>query len=174
MRKTFLAFPLLFLMVGPLTSTYGVEKEGDEEMSFFIEPNVTSGRIMVDILRDNHDTVWDFQFPASLTEQVPSEHSIFKEIKVSGGQGSYQIKGLCKPTNRHFFYTVEDGHHEYIRETKVDLGEKNQEWSPFSIVISIPSENLLDNGTFILNLYERNEKGGIINSYPVILEKFYP
>jgi len=106
------------------------------------------------------------------TVNVPAKNPIFKQIKVSGENGIYQVKGLAKPENRIFYYTVEDGHHQQIEETKMELAGNQSDWKAFDLTIKIPQEKLPQNGTLILNLYERSGEE-IINNYPIVLEKFY-
>ena len=71
-----------------------------------------------------------------------------------------------------FFYTVEDGHVQFIREKEVKVHGKVK-WHPFKIMINIPNTALPDNGSVVLTLYERNANGKMIHSYPITLEQFY-
>jgi hypothetical protein len=106
------------------------------------------------------------------TVMVPAENPAFKKIEVSGEKGSYRVKGQAKPKNGTFYYTVEDGHHQQVQETKKVISEDTSEWSTFVLEIKIPDDRLPQNGTLILNLYER-ENEMIVHNYSVILEKFY-
>ncbi|WP_121609623.1 BsuPI-related putative proteinase inhibitor [Mesobacillus foraminis] len=107
------------------------------------------------------------------TMYLPKENPAFKHIEVSGQQGTYTIKGLASPKDGYFYYSVEDGHNQLLKETKAE-GEKAPEaWKPFKIEIHLPPDALPKNGTLILHLYERNSDGDLINSYPLILERFY-
>lgn len=98
------------------------------------------------------------------------ESSAFRNVKVEGEKGVYEVKGDAKTKSGTFFYTVEDGHNQYVDETRVSSGT---EWQPFIIRIQIPKEKLPDNATLILYLYEKDETGGIANSLPVVLETLY-
>jgi hypothetical protein len=103
---------------------------------------------------------------------VPKENPVFKQVKASGKQGRYVVEGKVRPDVSHFFYTVEDGHHEQIRETRVEAKE-GTDWNRFVIELTIPAGKLPESGTVVLHLYERSETGGSIShSYPVILERF--
>ncbi|OIK05450.1 hypothetical protein BIV60_27725 [Bacillus sp. MUM 116] len=104
---------------------------------------------------------------------IPEENPVFRHVKVEGNSGNYQISGETNPTKGRFFYTVEDGHKEFIQEHQIEIDGKQEEWKPFMIHIQISETKLPDNGSLILFLYDRNKKDEIIHSFPVILEKFY-
>jgi hypothetical protein len=106
------------------------------------------------------------------TVTVPTENPVFKKIEVSGKNGSYRVQGQAKPKNGIFYYTVEDGHHQQIQETKKGVSKDTSEWNTFVLDLNIPDDHLPQNGTLILNLYER-ENERIVHNYSVVLEKFY-
>ncbi|MFB6465291.1 BsuPI-related putative proteinase inhibitor [Cytobacillus sp. Hz8] len=103
---------------------------------------------------------------------IPKSDSAFQNFQVIGREGKYQIIGQVRPHSGEFYYTVEDGHNEIIKETRVIAKSKFPQWSPIHWVISIGKEKLPKNGAFILHLYERDGKGTITESSPVLLEKF--
>lgn len=103
---------------------------------------------------------------------ISEENPVFKGVQAEGKAGVYKIIGEARPIKGRFFYSVEDGHNELIGETAVDSGSQYPQWKPFSIDISIPEDKLPENGSLILNLYERSKDGDIIHSYPVLLERF--
>ncbi|UII56973.1 BsuPI-related putative proteinase inhibitor [Cytobacillus spongiae] len=116
----------------------------------------------------------DSEEKSESTLLVPAENPVFKQIKVSGEKGIYAVTGKSRPIDGEFFYTVEDGHNEFIQETSVKTQKSFPSWSPFTIEVSIPRDELPTNGTLILNLYERSQQDGkIIHTYPLVLEKFY-
>lgn len=106
-------------------------------------------------------------------EQAEESNSIFQNISVEGKKGEYVVTGEARTREGVFFYTVEDGHYQYVDETKVVTTEKSPDWSSFKINIKISRDKLPDNATLILNLYERDEQGDIQNTLPVVLEMFY-
>ncbi|RTR31553.1 intracellular proteinase inhibitor [Robertmurraya yapensis] len=99
------------------------------------------------------------------------EQAVFKNVLVDGEKGEYLVEGEVRTEAGVFFYTVEDGHYQYVDETKVTLSDKSS--APFKIAVKIPTEQLPDNATLILNLYERDKANQIVHNYPVILEEFY-
>ncbi|MGG1676608.1 BsuPI-related putative proteinase inhibitor [Neobacillus sp. NRS-1170] len=101
--------------------------------------------------------------------KVPEENPAFRFVKVSGTKGDYVVTGEVKPASRGFFYSVEDGHLEYIKEKEIVLTGK-EEWEPFKLHIQLPIDKLPANGSLMLNLYERKKDGNIINLYPIILK----
>lgn len=119
----------------------------------------------------NHINTLPVEFESTLF--IPKSDANFQNIKVTGRKGRYQVKGEARPRLGEFYYTVEDGHNEQIKETKVQTGSRFPQWNPFQLDISIPEKNLPKNGTLILNLYERDTNGTTIQSTPVVLEQFH-
>lgn len=108
---------------------------------------------------------------AALVEEQ-SEKVAFKDLAVSGKSGIYTVKGQTNVKKGEFFYTVEDGHNEYMAETQVKVSAGDSAWTSFELAIHIPTEKLPGNGTLILNLYEKSESGQILDSLPLVLETF--
>lgn len=105
--------------------------------------------------------------------QVPSENQVFRNVKVKGEKGSYQVEGKACTTSDNIYYTVEDGHNQQVEETELRLKNGSSKCKPFVIEVTVPVAELPQNGTLILNLYERNKEGDIVHNYPTLLEKFY-
>ncbi|MCM3767552.1 intracellular proteinase inhibitor [Neobacillus niacini] len=101
-----------------------------------------------------------------LSEQNP----VFRHVQVSGADGTYVVSGEAREPIGIFYYTVEDGHNEYIQEQRVRI-QGGEKWERFTINVKVPPEAVPKNGTLLLNLYPKNEKGEITNLYPVILER---
>ncbi|MDQ6596516.1 hypothetical protein E2K98_26405 [Bacillus salipaludis] len=104
---------------------------------------------------------------------IPEENPVFRHVKVAGNRGKYKIMGETKPSKGNFYYTVEDGHREFVKETQINIGQKTEVWKPFTIQVQISETKLPEHGSFILFLYERDHENKIMNSFPVVLEKFY-
>src|SRR5690606_24654388 len=102
--------------------------------------------------------------------QISEEVRIFQNINVEGTRGNYVITGEGRPLKEEFYYTVEDGHNEFVTETMVKTDQRYPNWSTFKIEVHIPEEKLPSNASLILHLYERSDKDSIIHSYPVLLE----
>jgi hypothetical protein len=100
------------------------------------------------------------------------EVAAFKNIIVDGGSGNYKVRGDAHIGKDYFYYSVEDGHTQFIEETKIQTGKAFGSAYPFVITISIPKKKLPKNGTLIMNLYTKSEKGEIQQSHPVVLEVF--
>lgn len=98
------------------------------------------------------------------------EQAVFKNVLVDGEKGEYLVEGEAHTEAGAFFYTVEDGHYQYVNETRITLADESP---TFKIAVKIPTEQLPDNATLILNLYERDKDNQIAHNYPVILEEFY-
>ncbi|AGK52696.1 Gmad2 immunoglobulin-like domain-containing protein [Bacillus sp. 1NLA3E] len=99
---------------------------------------------------------------------------IFRHVKVSGRDGTYVVKGEARTTKGYFYYVVEDGHREFISETRVVSRKAFPKWSRFEIKVTIPANVLPDNGTVAMYLFEKEKKSGeLIHVFPVILQQFY-
>ncbi|EIJ81885.1 hypothetical protein PB1_03060 [Bacillus methanolicus PB1] len=110
---------------------------------------------------------------SAMENEKAEENPVFRNVKVSGEKGNYEVSGEARPIKGVFYFTVEDGHNEFIFETKRDHKTKFPVWAPFSISIDIDKNKLPLNGSLILNLYERSKKdNSIIHTYPVQLEQF--
>ena len=84
---------------------------------------------------------------------------------MSGNKGTYTVTGQVKVRKGEFFYTVEDGHNEFIAETKVKSSSISQNGFSFKLNLSIPIEKLPENGVLIMNLYEKSESGEIVIAF---------
>lgn len=103
--------------------------------------------------------------------QQEEEKLIFQNVQVEGELGEYRVKGKVSANAGKLFYTVEDGHYQYIDEKVLPLAEKDSSMALFELEIKIAKEKLPQNATLILHLYEKDEDGRIIHSKPVVLEQ---
>ena len=102
------------------------------------------------------------------------ENIVFRDIKVKGKNGDYVIDGEARTKNGTFYYLVEDGHYEFISETKITMKERQQKqkWASFNIKISIPKNKLPDNGTVAIYFYEKDQNNNMIHVQATVLEQF--
>lgn len=103
---------------------------------------------------------------------VAEENPVFRNITTEGSKGKYTVKGEARPIRGRFYYSAEDGHNELVSQTEVSAKSKYPVWTEFTINLIIPEKNLPQNGSIILNLYEMDQEGNVIHSYPVLLERF--
>jgi hypothetical protein len=101
---------------------------------------------------------------------VPPENPIIKNVKVNKDEGSMVVSGQARPTTGSLFYVVEDGHQEWVSETKIKLDSKHPSWGDFSFELNLPEDNNVDPLPFILYIYEKDNKGSIIHAYPKLLK----
>lgn len=105
---------------------------------------------------------------------IPNCNSAFCNVQVSGSGGHYTVTGEGRVFEAVMAYAVEDGHN-YLLEQFHTLDEGAPAWSPFQFDIVIPEEQLPDNGTLILELFEYSANDGSkINSLIIPLETFAP
>lgn len=99
-------------------------------------------------------------------------NSAFCGVSVSGSGGHYTVTGKGRVFEAVMQYAVEDGH-DYLLEGYQTLEEGAPSWSPFTLDIVIPPEQLPDNGTLMLELFEYSaEDGSRINVLSLPLETF--
>lgn len=112
-----------------------------------------------------------FSFETAMTELF-EKNAAFQNIFVTGENGKYVITGETRSANGEFFFTVEDGHNEWITGKKKTVSEVYPTWSKFKIEVSVPIEKLpKKNGSVILYLFERSSDGKMLNTLPVELNK---
>ncbi|MGP4077234.1 BsuPI-related putative proteinase inhibitor [Halobacillus sp. K22] len=80
----------------------------------------------------------------------------FRNIEVSGKDGTYTVTGEALVSKGSFTYQVEDGHHLLIEPETMKVGN-DSEWAPFTLELSIPREDLPDFGTVTLTLTAKSE-----------------
>ncbi|OLS36509.1 BsuPI-related putative proteinase inhibitor [Bacillus sp. MRMR6] len=103
---------------------------------------------------------------------IPAENPVFRMVKASGNNGKYVITGKTMTKDGLVLYSVEDGHEELLKEQQLQVAGSEDEWRKLKLEINIPKDKLPKNGTLILKLYERNDKGQEQNVYPLVLEMF--
>lgn len=94
----------------------------------------------------------------------------YRKIYKLGYMGNYVITGEARGS---FYYSVEDGHVQFIREKKVNVKGSEAKWHPFKIMINIPRTALPDNGSVIVTLYKHGAKRTTTDIHPIVLEQFY-
>jgi GH35 family endo-1,4-beta-xylanase len=104
---------------------------------------------------------------AASMQPIKESDQVYRKIYKLGYMGNYVITGEAKGS---FYYSVEDGHVQYIQEKRVNLKGKPSLWHPFKIMINIPRTALPENGSVIITFYKKGEKTG---TYPIVLEQFY-
>ncbi|ACT00189.1 hypothetical protein Pjdr2_1517 [Paenibacillus sp. JDR-2] len=99
-------------------------------------------------------------------------NNAFCDVLVTGSGGHYTVTGKGRVFEGVMQYAVEDGH-DYLLEGHQSLGEGAPAWSPFSLKITIPPDQLPANGTLTLELFENSAKDGSqINVLSIPLETF--
>jgi uncharacterized protein YcfL len=99
------------------------------------------------------------------------ENKAFRNIKVEGSKGSYVVTGEARVFEATFHYAVTEGHKYYI-EGWATVAEGGPSWSPFTLELKIPEDQLPVNGSVILELYEESaDDGSAVNQLFVPLDK---
>ena len=94
---------------------------------------------------------------------------VFRKVEASGKNGVYEIKGEIRSNKKEFYYIVEDGHNELIPEKKQTVNTSHSQWSKFSFKLTLQKDDIPENGTIILYLFEKNTKNQKSNTYPIVL-----
>lgn len=104
--------------------------------------------------------------------QLPIGNSAFRNIIVTGEQGIYTVTGEARVFEANFHYEVSDGHFVY-QQGVLTASAGAPEWGTFTLDISVSLNDLPENGTLSLGLYEASANdGSIINELGVALEIF--
>ncbi|MBA2174515.1 hypothetical protein H0266_06290 [Halobacillus locisalis] len=93
-------------------------------------------------------------------KEFEGDGQAFREIKVSGQNGSYVVSGEARVFEGSFMYSIEDGHNMIVEPTAVQVDEGAPSWSAFEIEVSIPEEKLPEFGTVTMSIFEESAKGG--------------
>ncbi|XEC97248.1 Gmad2 immunoglobulin-like domain-containing protein [Paenibacillus tarimensis] len=100
------------------------------------------------------------------------QNSAFRNIKVSGSNGTYTVTGEARVFEAVMHYAVSDGH-DYLFEKMHVLNEGAPEWSAFTLEIKLTKEQMPANGTLMLEVFEYSAKDGSkTNEIAVPLEQF--
>lgn len=100
------------------------------------------------------------------------ENTAFRNIEVTGTNGSYVVTGEARVYEAMMQYAVSDGHNYLIEDSHM-VEEGGPAWSPFTLNLALESDQLPLNGTLTLELFEYSAKDGeIIHMLVVPLESF--
>jgi hypothetical protein len=146
--------------------SHGERKAGIYKVNAALTPNeITPGSINEETISTN----------AILTLQAESEkieNNSFRNISVSGADGSYMVTGEARVFEAMFAYAVSDGHQIFIEQHE-QVNEGGPAWSPFTLEINIEEDDLPINGTLMLELFYYSPKDGEkADLLPVPLQTF--
>lgn len=105
------------------------------------------------------DKANDHEATNDSAEELVLENNAFRNIEVTGKDGKYIVTGEGRVFEATMNYAVSDGH-VYFVEDFYTLPEGAPSWSPFTLEISIPKDELPVNGTVMLELFELSAKDG--------------
>lgn len=101
---------------------------------------------------------------------IPENNPVIKDIKVmSENDNNFVITGKTKSKSGELYYVVEDGHHEWIEETKLKIQPSYPNWSEFTLKLNLDKNNSSGELPFVLYIYEKDLEGNMINIYPKLL-----
>ncbi|MBO9129684.1 hypothetical protein [Bacillus sp. 165] len=89
-----------------------------------------------------------------------------QNIKVEGKDGNYKLSGDAAQGWSKGYYSVEDGHNQYVEETSTDMSK------PWSVQVHISKEDLPSFGVITLVLYIKDDNGQITQTQAVQLQNF--
>jgi hypothetical protein len=117
----------------------------------------------------------DVSITETMTLQSGTEklqNNSFRNITVSGEDGTYTVTGEARVFEAVFAYAVSDGHNVFVEQHK-QVKEGAPSWSPFTLEINIPESDLPINGTLMLELFYFSPKDGAkTDLLPVPLQTF--
>ena len=105
-------------------------------------------------------------------EQSSPSNAAFRNVVVSGTQGTYTITGEARVYEATFQYEVSDGH-VMFQQGFAMASTGGPDWGTFELSVSIPPANLPSNGTLSLFLFEESANdGSVINELALVLQVF--
>ncbi|MBD3918357.1 hypothetical protein H8B09_06285 [Paenibacillus sp. PR3] len=105
---------------------------------------------------------------------MPHANNAFRHIQVTGSNGHYTVTGEARVFEAVMNYVVSAQNNDLAESTYM-LNEGAPTWSPFSLSIVIPADQLPLSGTLKIELFEYSAKDGSrINVMPLVLETFTP
>ncbi|WP_056683476.1 Gmad2 immunoglobulin-like domain-containing protein [Cytobacillus solani] len=107
------------------------------------------------------------EFPQIAGDSIKSD--VFRKVEASGENGVFEVTGEIRSNKKEFYYIVEDGHNELISEKKQNVNTSHSQWAKFSFKLILQKEDIPENGTIILYLFEKNDKNQKSNTYPIVL-----
>ncbi|MFD2443160.1 hypothetical protein ACFSO7_04095 [Bacillus sp. CGMCC 1.16607] len=102
----------------------------------------------------------------TVSEAIWSNESaitFIKNVEITKKNGTYVVMADVRPKLGVFYYVLEDGHNEWIAETKVKVRKMSSEWERINIELIFPKNKFQDKLPMILYLYEKDEKGEILH-----------
>ena len=105
-------------------------------------------------------------------EKVKVSQTKQTDIKVTGENGLYHVKGTYVTKGNKAYYTVEDGHNNFVDETPLPIKSKNGSVANLEFDIKIPKNDLPNNGVVSLVIYEKDKGDQISNDVDTTLQDF--
>lgn len=113
-----------------------------------------------------------FQAEITYGQEEAIENTAFRQVQASGSNGSYTITGEARIFEASMSYAVSDGHN-YLLESHHTLDAGAPAWSPFELSIELEPEQIPQNGTLMIELFEYSANDGSkINVLNILLESF--
>ena len=91
--------------------------------------------------------------------------SFIKNVEITKKNGTYTLTANVRSKLGVIYYVVEDGHHEWVSETKVKIGKTYPKWERIYIELIFPKNKYPDNLPMIVYLYEKDEKGKMLHTF---------
>jgi hypothetical protein len=144
------------------------ETSGIQKGSYYVKAQI--------IAKETNPAVSKDQLAAEtsleLEENRAKENTAFQNINVTGENGNYIISGEARVFEAIFNYRVSNGH-SYLIEDYIQVHEGAPSWSKFELEVLLNEEQLPENGTVILELFEQSAKDGSdTNQLFIPLESF--
>lgn len=121
------------------------------------------------------DVQWNSELKRSeitYGDGLPHANNAFRNIQATGTNGHYSVTGEARVFEAVMNYAVSSGSNVLV-ESNYMLNEGAPSWSPFSLNIIIPANQLPVSGTLMIELFEYSaEDGSRINVIPLVLETF--
>lgn len=164
-------------------STYVPIREVAELLGIQLIWNSEKKRVEINLASENASNGFSQKerFEVSIGKQSQQQNDVFRNLCIYGTHGHYVIQGEAKASHQVFYYAISDGHRylvedQYLLKESLDKSfEKENEWVPFTLVITLAEHQLPSNGTLMLEMFDGLDENGFrTNMLFLLLERFTP
>ncbi|RWZ55174.1 hypothetical protein EQV77_11020 [Halobacillus fulvus] len=97
---------------------------------------------------------------SSEVRQYEGDGEAFRNLEVTGENGSYVVTGEARVNEGTFMYSVEDGHNVLVEPTVFQVEAGAPEWASFELEINIAEEDLPEFRTLTLMMFQKSSEDG--------------
>jgi|SRR5690625_6877 len=98
------------------------------------------------------------------TQEKSKDSATFHDVRYLLGIEEVIVTGQAKATNGEVYYEVEQGDETILKEERIELDHKDEDWTKFEFEFDLTKEMENDEDTLVVALYGKDQTGKKINS----------